>query len=147
VDWPALVRRYVWDEQRTPYLLRAGQLTRAQGRSELFAYGFFLALLASVATVVAALLPGPAGLTASPVMALYSMSILVGAIALGAGGYPAAARYCATAPVAMALAALTGILRPDMTGWEILAVVAVSALWLGYTVRIVRIARRLHPQD
>jgi hypothetical protein len=144
VDWPGLVRRYVWDEEKTPYLVRAERLTGAQARSELFVYAFLLAILASVVSVVAVLGQDRAGTLATPVVALYAATILVGAIVLGTAGSPAAAWYCATAPVAAWLAALTGAFRPGMEMGERLVLAVASALWMAYAVRVVRIARRLH---
>ena len=144
MDWPGLVRKYIWDEEKTPYLLRSDSLTPGQVRSELFAYAFLLAILASVVLVVAAAGNRSIGLLASPAVALYAVTVLVGAIVLGVSGHPTAATYCATAPVATGLGALLGVLRPEMTGGETLVMVVFSALWLGYAARVVRIARRLH---
>jgi len=144
VDWPSLVRRYVWDEEKTPYLVRSERLTPAQARSELFVYAFLLAILASVVTVVATLGQGRTGALASPASALYAVTILLGAIVLGTTATPAAAWYCATAPAATWLAAVFGAFRPGMEVGERLVVAVTGALWMAYAVRVVRIARRLH---
>lgn len=144
MDWPTLVRRYVWDAERTPYLVRSHRLTSAQARSELFIYAFLLALAAAVVAAAAAVGRGPGGAPASPAAALYAVTILGAAIALGAAGHPSAAWYCATAPLATALAALTGTVRPGMETGERLALAVASALWTVYAIRVVRIARRLH---
>jgi hypothetical protein len=142
VDWPGLVRKYVWDEERTPYLVASHRLTKRQIRSELFAYAFLLAVLAAVATVAALARAGdgPAALLA----ALYAPSVLVAAVTMGVSARPLAAAYCATAPLGAAAAALTGLIRADMGGPEWVVFAAFVILWLGYAARIVRIARRLH---
>jgi len=147
VDWPGLVRKYVWDQERTPYLVRSDRLTPGQARSELFAYAFLLGILASVVIVLALAGGERVGALASPAVALYAVTILLGAIALGATGHPTAALYCATAPLALWLGALLGALRPGMPGGERVVLALVSALWLGYAVRVVRIARRLDGRD
>ncbi|MGH7314426.1 MAG: hypothetical protein ACREJV_14720 [Candidatus Rokuibacteriota bacterium] len=147
MDWPRLVKKYVWDDDRTPYFARAGRLTPAQARSELFVYAFLLAVLSSLVAVIAAAGEGRPGLRGSPAIALYAATVLLGAILLGATGHPVAAGYCATAPVAVGLAALAGVLRPGMVGGEQVVVGALSLLWLGYAARVVRIARRLHGRD
>lgn len=147
MDWPGLVRRYVWDEQRTPYLVRAERLTAAQARNELFAYAFLLATLSAVMTAAALLGHGHVGGLAAPAVPLYGGTLLVAATALGVAGYVAAAWYSATAPVLLWLVALTGNLRPGMTGGERLAVAVASAVWLAYAVRVVRIARRLRHHE
>lgn len=146
MGWPDLVRKYVWDEEKTPYLVRSGRLRPGQARSELFVYAFLLAILAAVVAVVAATGDDRLGPLASPEVALYALTILAAAIVLGVSGHPAAAAYCATAPVAVGLGALAGVLRPDMAGAETVVLAAFGVLWLGYATRIVRIARRLHGQ-
>jgi hypothetical protein len=142
LDWVGLVRRYVWHEERTPYLVRPERLTQAQGRSELFVYAFLLATLGSAIALAAAsggLWGGPLG----PAVALYAGTLAVGAVALGVTWHPAAARYCLTAPLLLALAALLGVARPGMEPGERLAVGALAGLWLAYALRVVRISRRL----
>jgi len=146
VGWPDLVRKYVWDEEKTPYLVRSDRLRPGQARSELFVYAFLLAILAAVVAIVAAAGDDRLGPLASPEVALYALTILAAAIVLGVSGHPMAAVYCATAPVAVGLGALAGVLRPDMGGAETLVLGALSVLWLGYAARIVRVARRLHGQ-
>ena len=146
MDWPGLVRKYVWDDEKTPYLVRSDRLRPGQARSELFVYAFLLAILAAVIVVVAAAGDGRVSPLASPEVALYALTILAAAIVLGVSGHPVAAAYCATAPVAVGLGALAGVLRPDMGGAETLVLAALSVLWLGYAARIVRVARRLHGQ-
>lgn len=143
MDWPSLVRKYVWDEEKTPYLVAPGRLSPRQARSELFVYGFLLALLASLVAAAVWLGAGPGAPAGSPAVALYAASVALAAIAAGAGGHPLAAAYCATAPVALALSAVTGALRPAMPWSELAVVVAASALWLGYALRVVRVARGL----
>jgi hypothetical protein len=144
VDWPRLVRKYVWDEARTPYLVRVDRLTTAQARSELFVYAFLLAVLAAIVAALA--LAGDRRIVASafPFVGPYALSLLGSALVLGGWGHPLAAGYCATAPVVTGVAALAGALRPDMAGAETLVLVALSLLWLGYSARIIRVARRLH---
>ncbi|MGH7278713.1 MAG: hypothetical protein ACREJG_08490 [Candidatus Rokuibacteriota bacterium] len=144
MDWPSLVKKYVWDEQRTPYFVAVDRLTPAQARSELFVYAFCLAILSAVVAAVAVIADDRRGAIASPVVALYALILLAGAIVLAVSGHPVAAGYCATAPVVVGLAAALGVLRPDMAGGERVLLTALSVAWLGYAARVVRIARRLH---
>jgi hypothetical protein len=145
MDWPGFVRRYVWDEQRTPYLVRSNRLSPAQARSELFTYGFLLAILAAVVAAVSLMGTARVGVGGASVVAAYALAILVGAIVTGASGHPGAAVVCATAPAVMAAAALLGLLRPGMAGAERLLLGALGVAWLVYAARIVRIARRVRP--
>lgn len=147
MDWPGLVRKYIWDEERTPYLVRTDRLTARQARSELFVYAFLLALLAAAVSAVALAGDTWRGGVAAPIVALYALTVLAAAVVLGITGRPAAAAYCATAPLAMVCAAVFGVLRSDMTGSERVVMTAAGVLWLGYAARIVRIVRRLRGLD
>lgn len=140
LDWPSLVRRYVWHEERTPYLVRAERLTPEQARSELFVYGLLLAVLASLVAVVSVLGRPGEGTLAMPGLALYAVAIALGAIALGASGHPLAAWLCATAPLALELGILV---RPGLTFNERVTFLTAGALWLAYALRVVRIAYHL----
>lgn len=143
LDWPGLVRRYVWHDERTPYLVRAERLTPGQARSELFVYGLLLAVLASLVAVVSVLgRPGEGNLT-MPGLALYAVALAFGAIALGASGHPLAAWLCATAPLILELGILV---RPGMTINERVTFLTAGALWLAYALRVVRITYRLHAE-
>jgi hypothetical protein len=146
VDWPGLVKRYVWDEEKTPYLVRPGRLTPRQARSELFVYAFLLAVLAAVLVLVAAAGDRPGLRVGSPAVTLYGLALLGAAIVLGTTAHPAAAAGCATAPLVTALAALVGLLPPGASGAERAGLAAFSALWLGYAARAVRITLRLRGQ-
>jgi hypothetical protein len=144
VDWPSLVRRYVWDEEKTPYLVATDRLTPAQARSEAFVYAFLLAVGAAGVTFLGVLGGARGGALGSPGVALYALTVLVAAVTLCLTGHPGAALYAATAPLAVGAGALSGLLRPDMSGAERIILTGLSGLWLGYAARIVRIARRLH---
>lgn len=147
MDWPSLVRKYVWDEERTPYLVRSGRLTPRQARSELFVYAFLLALLAAIIAAIAVAGDIRGGILASPAVSAYAVTVLGAAVLMGITGHPAAAAYCATAPIATGLAALAGVIRPGMATGEIVVIAAGCVLWLGYAARVVRITRRLRGWD
>lgn len=147
VNWPSLVKRYVWDDDKTPYLVRPERLTATQARNELFVYAVLLSILAAGLTLVAAVAHARLGPVAAASLVLYGLALAVGAIALGVTGHPAAALACASGPVVMAIAALAGGLRPAMSGAERVVLTAVAIVWLGYAARVVRIARRLHGRE
>jgi hypothetical protein len=145
VDWPAFVRKYVWDEQKTPYLVRASGLTPAQARHELFAYGFLLGTGAGL--VVALWAGGTPGALGLPLVGPYAASVAVAAIALGATRHPAAAMYCATAPVVLGVGALAVDIRPGIGTGETLLLVLFAGLWFRYALRSVTAARRARAAD
>jgi hypothetical protein len=38
LNWEKLFKRYIWDDDRTPYLVPASRMTRKQADYEIFAY-------------------------------------------------------------------------------------------------------------
>ena len=59
-SWEKYVKKYVWDDERTPYLISVDKLKRRQADKELFVFVVFLAvpftliLLAAIAQMVKA---------------------------------------------------------------------------------------------
>jgi hypothetical protein len=137
-DPPSLLKRYVWDDDKTPYLVRPDRMSAEQAWSELFAY---TVLLTAAATIVAlgALAGGALG---GPAAGTYAITVGAAALVLGARGHDLAARYSATAPVVLALGVLGDVVRPGMGFTERLVLLVGCALWLAYACRGVRVARR-----
>ena len=138
MSWEKYIKRYVWDDQRTPYLTPVARLTRIQADHELFAYTVFLAFLFVIIAVLASLgrLGGGARL-----VALYAFSVIVATAVLGWAKQPAAAWYLLVAPVmALLFLALTGI-HPRLATIDHLVVLGVLLLWLRYGWRVVELTR------
>ena len=143
VDWPGLVKKYVWDDEKTPYFVAAARLTPAQARSELFTYAFLLVSLASGVMLLAGagLAASRVGVLGLPATGVYALTLAVAAVVLSLRAYTAAAVYCATAPLALLVGTALDVIRPGMTAGEQRLLGLVSALWLFYALRVVRIAR------
>jgi hypothetical protein len=139
LDWESLVKRYVYNDAKTPYFTAVSRLNRAQARSELFVYTLFLVVLLGVIGV-ASLSPAlpHRGAIGVPV---YALAVVIAAVVFGLTKHVAAAAFCATAPVAALLyLALYGFQPGLGTGDRILLVV-IMLLWLLYSWRTLRIAR------
>ena len=52
LNWEKLFKRYVWHDERTPYLTRVANLTRIQAQYEIFGYALFMGVLAAVLSIV-----------------------------------------------------------------------------------------------
>ena len=137
-DPPGLLKRYVWDDDKTPYLVAPHRMTAEQAWSELFAYAVFLAAGATI-VALGALAGGALGGVGAGV---YAVTVGAAALVVGARGRDLAARYCATAPAVLALGILTDVVRPGMGFTERLVLLIGCALWLAYACRVVRVARR-----
>jgi len=133
------VRKYVWSDEKTPYLVKVGRLTRRQARNELFVFSVLIAAFFFTAGMAALL--GASIVANSLGVAVYSFAICSVAIALAATQHPAAAIACATAPPAVLAYLLISGFPPQLHLLDQLLISAILlALW-AYTARVVRITR------
>ena len=139
MDWDKLLKRYVWDDAKTPYFIAVRRLTRSQARHELFVYTLLLGVLFAVLAVASLSPRYPHG--HSEVVPLYAFSVVCATILLGISKHYYAALYCASAPVAgLAYFALYGF-NANMGALDKVLLVAAMLVWLRYCVRTVAIAR------
>ena len=139
MDFQNFVRKYVWNDEKTPYLTKVGRLTQRQARNELFVFSVLMATF-FFTTGMAALL-GVALVAGSLGVALYSFTVCCSALALAATRHPVAAMVCATAPPVVLLFLLFAGFPPQLqTPDKVLIAGCLFALWF-YTGRIMRIAR------
>ena len=103
VVWEKYVKKYVWDEDKTPYFIPASKLKRDQANKEIFLYCFFLAVPATllVASFVSAFLAR--GELANLSLGLYAASILICAAYLNLKKSTTAALFAISAPVVLLL--------------------------------------------
>ena len=140
-DWEKLVKRYVWNDERTPYFTRVANLSRRQAHYELFGYALFVAVLSGVLSVASLSSAMPHG--DSPAVSLYAFTVCCAAIFLGATRHHWAALWCAGAPLAaLGYFVLYGF-HPVLGLPDKVLVVAAMLLWLLYAPRVVAVARGL----
>ena len=139
LDWEKLVKRYVWHDERTPYFTRVAHLNRRQAHYELFGYALFVGLLFAVLSVVSLSSELPHGNAAG--VSLYAFTVCCAAILLGATRHPAAAIWCAGAPLAaLAYFALYGF-HPGLGDLDKVLLVTAMLVWLLYARRVVAVAQ------
>jgi len=136
VDWEKLLKRYIWDDDRTPYLVPASRMTRRQSDHETFAYTVFLAILSGAACLAALAHPGT-----SEIVVLYAFTVIVGAVVLGMTKHAYAAWYCGAAPVALLLYLLLHGFPAGLAPNDHFVLLAFALIWLRYAWRIIGIAR------
>ncbi len=95
------IKRYVWDDLKTPYFVRVAKMTKVQAGYEFFSYSLFLAVLFAVISVVSLSDQAPQG--RSEVVSIYAFCVVCGAIVLAMTKSSAAAYVCASAPLAALL--------------------------------------------
>jgi hypothetical protein len=139
VDWSFFFKRYVWDDETTPYFFAVSRLNRAQASSELFAYTLFIGILFFFAAVLTSTARAPSG--PSPVMSLYSFSIACSALVLGMTKHPWAALWCATGPAGFLAYLWLGGFPPGLGALDHFVIVALLLLLAWYGLRVIRISR------
>ena len=75
MEWEKLFRKYIWNEQTTPYLTPVRDLTRRQADSEILFYCWFHAILLGMIAIVS-LRGGPDGRSLG--VSYYGFSVVCG---------------------------------------------------------------------
>ncbi len=140
MDWEKLVKKYVWDESRTPYLTSVGDLTRSQAKFELFAFSLFLGTLFTVVAIAS--LSNAPHIGRAQGVSVYAFTIVCGAILLGATRHLLAALYCATAPVGAMFYFYVFGFHPNLGAVDHAVILVLIVIWLRYSLRIVSIGKR-----
>ncbi len=139
MSWDKFVKRYVWDDTKTPYFVRVAKLTKVQAGYEIFSYSLFLAILFAVISVVSLSDQAPQGRT--EVVSFYGFSLVFGAIVLGMTKSSAAAHVCASAPLAALLYFFLEGFPPGLGTIDKWVLVAVTLGLLAYSMRVVAMAK------
>ena len=139
IDWQRYIRRYVWDEQSTPYTKRVEEMSREQAHSELFFYSVLLATCFLVLTVIS--LAGKLPFGASPIAGVYCVTVVAAAAVLAVTKAVPSAVWVTSAPLAViGTVAIFGFPK-QMALFDQLLLLAVMVGLLRYSIRLVRIAR------
>ncbi len=139
MSWDKYVKRYVWDDNRTPYFVAVPKLNRSQADYELFAYTLFIALLFAAISIIFLSERAPHGRSYG--VSLYGLSILCGAVLFGVTRQVHTAYYLALAPVAALGYFLFVGFPPGLANLDKLLLVCVALAFLRYSMRVVAIAK------
>ncbi len=140
MDFYGFVKRYVWDDNKTPYRTRVDKLTKLQAQKEIFVYALFLAILFALTTVFLSSETKLAGNYKSIGAAFYSFTVMCAAVLFGVTKHALPAMYCVTAPVAAFLHIFLTGLHPNLGTLEKAALLGLCVLWLRYSWRVMGIA-------
>ncbi|MCL4767036.1 MAG: hypothetical protein KJZ80_12425 [Hyphomicrobiaceae bacterium] len=142
LDWEKLFKRYVLDDERTPYFVAPSRMTRVQARHELFLYSLFTGILFAAVGIASLSSELPhKGALAVP---LYALSMVWSAIALGITRSALAAAWCASAPVGVLVYFVLFGFHPNLGPWDKVLLFGFVVLWLRYGWRVLAIVRA-HP--
>ncbi len=139
MSWDRFVKRYVWDDIKTPYFVRVAKMTKVQANYEIFSYSLFLAVLFAVISIASLSDQAPQG--RSDVVSIYAFCVVCGAIVLGMTKSSAAAHVCASAPLAALLYFFLDGFHSGLGTIDKWLLVAVTLGLLRYSMRVVAMAK------
>ena len=132
-------RKYLWDDERTPYRVPVARLTRRQADYELLFYATLTGVLFALVSIAALSNRLPHGDSAG--VSLFAFTQVCAALLLGMTRNSWAAMYCAAAPIGMLLYfALYGF-HASLGTLDKVLLVAAAILWALYGGRLVKVAR------
>ena len=143
MNWYELVKRYVWDDNTTPFLIGVGKLNSSQARKELFVYVLFLGILFAIVTIHFLAEAGKQPDLLAFGKAIYALSVFGGAVAFGVTKHPKIALYCASAPVVVLIEIIGNGSYPDLGTIDRYLIIGLTCVWLYYAMRAVAISRAL----
>ena len=138
MEWEKLFRKYIWNEQTTPYFTSVPDLTRRQADSEILFYCWFHAILLGMIAIIS-LRGGPGGRSLG--VSYYGFAVVCASVLFGIlKNYAAALFLSATPLVGLAYIFLYG-LGSERPAGDTLVVAIILLLFLRYSLRILNIAR------
>ena len=83
MDWYEYLKKYVWDEHKTPFLVNVGKLNKSQADSEIFLYALFLSAPGALVGVAAVSHGLQAGIDGLALIGAYGFSLCAGDLIAG----------------------------------------------------------------
>lgn len=139
VHWDRFLKRYVWDDETTPYFVPVEKLTRRQAGSELTAFAVFLGCMFAVLAVVTLSSSAPGGRSAG--MSLYSFTLVCAAVLLATTRHYYAGLYCSSAAPAVLIWIYLFAHHPGLDTIDHIVIVTFGLLWMRYGLRVIAITR------
>lgn len=141
IVWEKYVKKYVWDDDKTPYFIPASKLMRDQADKEVFLYCFFLATPAALIVAAFASVLYKTGELSYLALSLYGASILICAVYLKIGKSVTAALFAISAPVVLLLHFVINGFPAKLHFIEQAGMIVIVMMWLRYTLRVVAITK------
>jgi hypothetical protein len=139
MDWESFIKKYIWDDDKTPYFVSVHALTKYQASHELFAYTLFIGVIFSMIAIFSLTENAPHGV--SRIMALYAFTVASSAVVFGVTKHVLAACYFALAPLATLGYFLFWGFPPNLATIDKAFLVAITLGLQVYSLRVVAIAK------
>jgi hypothetical protein len=138
MDWEGLFKKYLWNEQTTPYFTKVSELNQRQGRSEIILYSLLLGVFFAIVSIFSI---GSGAQEYGPVAGLYGFSVVCAAVIFGIMKNYYAALYLSASPLASLAYLFFHGLSLDREKIDTLMVTILLLFLLRYSIRIVAIAK------
>lgn len=138
LDWERMFKRYVFDEARTPHLVRVSKLSRTQAHYEILFYALLVVPVCVMLGVAS--LSGKLPHGNLPIVALYVLAAAWATIVFAWNKNQLAGTFSATVPLALLIYCAVFGFPEKMSGPDSVIVTAVVIAWAAYNWRIVMIA-------
>ena len=145
VQWDRFLKRYVWDDETTPYFVPVSRLTRRQANHELMAFAVFLGFMFAVLAVVTLSSNAPGGRSGG--MSLYSFTVVCAAVLLGMTRHYYAALYCSSAAPGVLIWIYVFADHPGLDAIDHMVIIGFGLLWMRYGQRVIAITRGYDDMD
>lgn len=142
MDWYHYLKKYVWDEDKTPFLVAVDKLNKTQADSEIFLYALFVAVPGGLLGAAAVAHGLRSGLDELALIGAYGFSLCLAAALLHKRKHLLSALYTVSGPLVLFGYLILWGFHPNLAWIDKIVLVAVLLLCLRYTVRIVAIVRR-----
>lgn len=139
MNWYTFIKKYVWDDNKTPYFVAVEKLSRTQAKNELFTFSVLLAVFFMVVAIAATLGGGFHGRSYG--MAFYAFTLFCAAVTLGATRHYVAALFCSTAPIVALFYFLFYGFPPNLHAIDEYVILVIALILLRYTFRVAAIAK------
>jgi len=143
MSWDKQFKKYVWDDDKTPYFIPVLKLNRRQAGNEVYVYALFIGIFFCAIALLAN--SGALAHGRSFAIALYAFTMVCAAIVFGFTKHPFAAWYCALAPVAALGYFFYFGFHPDSGTVDHIVILVLVGLWMRYSWRVIAIGR--HYED
>jgi hypothetical protein len=138
MDWEGLFKKYIWNEQTTPYFTKVSELNQRQGKSEIILYSLLLGVFFGIVSLFSI---GSSIEQHGPSAGLYGFSVVCAAVIFGIMKNYYAALYLSASPLASLAYLFFHGLSSDREKIDTLIVTILLLLLLRYSIRIVAIAK------
>ena len=142
MNFDDFVRKYIWDDEKTPYFKRVRKLTKSQADNEIMIYAVFVGGIFLIMELISASEWSKGGELNTGIIAFFSALMFGAAIVLWRRKDVRAAWICLAAPIGTAMNFLFDGMHGELGDVDRYLLIGFCLLWLRYGVRVISICLR-----